>query len=136
QDAVVSRVRSSMERNSNITHQAAWANTNTTMIPNATRVAVWERRQPRSSTGRAGGAGRSSGARLMRRPRANVASVGSRQPTSFQRLHGVVRDDQIGAGAADAGERFAHGGGLVERSGGGRGADHGVLAGDEVRHQR
>ena len=45
---------------------------------------------------------------------------------------GVVGDHDVGAGAADAGQRLEHGGALVEQSALGGGLEHGVLAADVV----
>ena len=73
----------------------------------------------------------------------SVSSSGTAEPSRRERtlarateppgdVLGVVGDHDVGAGAADAGQRLEHGGALVEQSALGGRLEHGVLAADVV----
>ena len=97
------------------------------------------RRPPRTGAGRAG-----SCPCIRLSSCLSVSSSGTAAPSLRRRdlrpryvshrghILRVVGDDDVGAGAADAGQRLEHGGALVEQAGGGGGLEHGVLAADVV----
>ena len=74
--------------------------------------------------------------RLVERDRSAVAARADLQRQPSGDVLRVVGDHDVGAGAADAGERLEHGGALVEQSLGGRRLDHRVLAADVVGGDR
>src|SRR5688500_14012063 len=68
-----------------------------------------------------------------------IAAVLLAESAALENLRGLpreVRDDDVGAGTADRGERLHHGALLVEPAEPPGGPDHRVLAGDGVRGER